>query len=107
MTTVELEYFVVAVGFVEPSVEKDSAAAAAAAAAVGRHQHHTVHNHPYNQHPSLPMENAVGAETADSEVGIGDVEAGIGDSVAAVGYQNIQFALGIDSPAGPDAIVPW
>jgi hypothetical protein len=25
-----------------------------------------------------------------------------------VGYQNIQFALGIDSPAGPDAMVqPW
>ena len=58
--------------------------------------------------PSLPIEIAVGAGTADSGVEIVDVEAGIGDSVAAVGYQDIQFALGIESPAGPDAIVqPW
>lgn len=62
--------------------------------------------------PSLPIEIAVGAETADFGVEIvdvaRDVEAGIGDSVAAVGYQDIQFALGIESPAGPDAIVqPW
>ena len=58
--------------------------------------------------PSLPIEIVVGAETADSGVEIGDFEAGIGDSVAAVGYQDIQFALGIESPAGPDAIVqPW
>lgn len=48
------------------------------------------------------------AETADSVVEIGKVEAGIEDFVAAVGYQEIQFALGIDSPAGPDAMVkPW
>jgi hypothetical protein len=49
-----------------------------------------------------------GAETADSGVEIEVVDAGIGDSVAAVGYQDIRFALGIDNPAGPDAIVqPW
>ena len=58
--------------------------------------------------PNLPIEIAVEAETADSGVEIGDVEAGIGDSVAAVGCQDIQFALGIESPAGLDAIVqPW
>ena len=55
--------------------------------------------------PSLLIEIAVGVGTADSGVGIVVVEAGIGDSVAAVGFQDIRFALGIDSPAGPDAIV--
>ena len=49
-----------------------------------------------------------GAGTADSGAEIGKVEAGIEGFVAAVGYQEIQSALGIDSPAGPDAMVkPW
>ena len=55
--------------------------------------------------PSLQIEIAVGAETADSGVEIVEVEAEIGGSVVAVGYQDIRFALGIETPAGPDAIV--
>ena len=59
--------------------------------------------------PSLPIETAVGAaETAHSGEIEDMIEAEIGDSVAAVGCQDIPFALGIDSPAGPHAIVqPW
>ena len=47
----------------------------------------------------VEIEAEIEAEIGDSVVEIGKVEAGIGDSVAAVGYQYIQFALGIDSPA--------
>ena len=52
-----------------------------------------------------PIEIAVGTETADSGVESWDSEAEI---VAAVGYLDVQSALGIENPADPDAIgQPW
>jgi hypothetical protein len=55
--------------------------------------------------PSLPIEIAVEAETVDSGVENGDSEVEI---VAAVGYLDVQSALGIENPADPDAIAqPW